>query len=343
MEVMKGKVTSFDIAYKAGVSQSTVSRAMSGSPLVSEETRQHILQIAREMNYTVDKSASNLRKQYSATLAVLIFEDPTIDDSLINPFFLTLLGSIIKAGASHNYDVLMSFQNADTDWHAVYQESNKADGLLLLGYGDFVSSRTILERLEESGTRFVRWGDASSDAPGISIGSDNRQGGFDATKHLISSGRSRIAFLGDASEHRPEFRARYQGYRDALDANGVEFDPELHVSIADSLEELGERATLALLDHDASFDAVFAASDLLAIGAMHALQSRDLRVPEDVAVIGFDDIALARSTTPPLTTVRQNTKLAGTMMVDTLVALLLNDKEASSQLLPSELVVRGSA
>ena len=339
---MKGKVTSFDIAYKAGVSQSTVSRAMSGSPLVSEETRQHILQIAREMNYTVDKSASNLRKQHSATMAVLIFEDPTIDDSLINPFFLTLLGSIIKAGAKHNYDVLMSFQNADTDWHAVYQDSNKADGLLLLGYGDYVSSRPILERLQNSGTRFVRWGDASDDTPGISIGSDNRQGGFDATTHLIERGRRRIAFLGDASEHRPEFRERYHGYRDALAAAGLELDPELHVSILDSLEELGERATEQLLDSGAQFDAVFAASDLLAIGAMHALQSRGLRIPEDVAIVGFDDIAIARSTTPPLTTVHQNTKLAGEVMVDTLVALLRGDDAAHSQLLPSELVVRGT-
>ena len=130
---------------------------------------------------------------------------------------------------------------------------------------------------------------------------------------------------------------------DSLDTNGVEFDPELHVSIADSLEELGERATLALLDHDAKFDAVFAASDLLAIGAMHALQSRGLRVPEDVAVIGFDDIALARSTTPPLTTVRQNTKLAGELMVDSLVKRLRGDTSVHSQLLPSELVLRQSA
>ena len=339
---MKGKVTSFDIAYKAGVSQSTVSRAMSGSPLVSEETRQHILQIAREMNYTVDKSASNLRKQHSATLAVLIFEDPTIDDSLINPFFLTLLGSIIKAGASHNYDVLMSFQNADTDWHAVYQDSNKADGLLLLGYGDFVASEAILQRLEDSGTRFVRWGEASSQSPGVSIGSDNHQGGFAATSHLLESGRRRIVFLGDASEHRPEFRARYEGYRAALEAAGVAFDPELHVSIADSLEELGERATVQLLETGASFDAVFAASDLLAIGAMHALQAHGLQVPSDVSVIGFDDIASARSTTPPLTTVRQNTKLAGEMMVHSLVGLLRGEA-VSSQLLPSELIVRGSA
>ena len=338
----KGKVTSFDIAYRAGVSQSTVSRAMSGSPLVSEETRQQILQIAREMNYTVDKSASNLRKQHSATMAVLIFEDPTIDDSLINPFFLTLLGSIIKSGAQHNYDVLMSFQNADTDWHAVYQDSNKADGLLLLGYGDYVASRQILERLEQSGTRFVRWGDVEADAPGVSIGSDNRQGGRDAVEHLIAGGCTRIAFLGDASAHRPEFRDRYLGYRDALKAHGIERDPELHVSVLDSLEELGERAVEQLLDSGASFDAVFAASDLLAIGAIHALQARGLRVPEDVAVVGFDDIAVARYSQPPLTTVRQNTKIAGELMVDTLVRSLRGEA-VESQRLASELVVRGSS
>jgi DNA-binding LacI/PurR family transcriptional regulator len=106
---VKGKATSFDIAYRAGVSQSTVSRALRHSPLVSEETRKKIQEIAKELNYTVDKNASSLRSQTSTTLALLLFEDPTSDDSLVNPFFLSMLGSITRECGVQGYDLLVSF------------------------------------------------------------------------------------------------------------------------------------------------------------------------------------------------------------------------------------------
>ncbi len=336
----KGKVTSFDIAYRAGVSQSTVSRAMSGSPLVSQDTRDHILAIAREMNYTVDKSASNLRRQHSATLAVLIFEDPTIDDSLINPFFTTLLGAILKSAGQANYDVLVSFQQFNTDWHAAYLDSNKADGLLLLGYGDYVASQGVLERLAESGTKFVRWGNLQGS--GVSIGSDNRQGGYAATHHLLQRGARRIAFIGDCSEHSPEFRERYLGYCDALAEFGIEPDPALQVGVADSMEVMGERATKQLLESGAAFDGLFAASDLLAIGSIYALHSAGRSVPGDVAVVGFDDMPVARYHNPPLTTVHQDTKRAGQVMVEAILAMIKGEAVESQQI-ASELVVRSSA
>ena len=153
---MKGKPTSFDIAYRAGVSQSTVSRALRGSPLVSPETRRRIQAIAKEINYKVDKNASNLRRQHSVTLALLLFEDPTTDDSLINPFFLSMLGSITRACAHHGYDLLVSFQQLSDDWHADYQDSHKADGLILLGYGDYLEAKPKLQKLVEQGTRRAR-------------------------------------------------------------------------------------------------------------------------------------------------------------------------------------------
>ena len=126
----KGKATSFDIAYLAGVSQPTVSRALRGSPTVNEETRRRILQIAHELNYKVDKNASNLRFQHSGTLALLFFEDPTLDDSLINPFFLSMLGSLTRACALQGYDLLISFQQLSNNWHVDYrgqQEGRRPD------------------------------------------------------------------------------------------------------------------------------------------------------------------------------------------------------------------------
>ena len=119
-----GKTTSFDIAKRAGVSQATVSRALRNSPLVNPETRAKVQRIAREMNYRVDRSAAGLRSQRSNTLALLFFEDPTSDDSQINPFFLTLLGHITRYATKQSYDVLVSFQQLSDDWLAV----GKADG-----------------------------------------------------------------------------------------------------------------------------------------------------------------------------------------------------------------------
>ncbi|MAO97347.1 MAG: LacI family transcriptional regulator, partial [Citromicrobium sp.] len=124
-----GKPTSFDIAYKAGVSQPTVSRALRGDRSVSKATRERIEQIARELNYTVDRNASSLRSQRSNTIALLFFEDPTPDDSMINPFFLAMLGSITRACANHGLDLLISYQRMEDDWHTRYQDSMRADGL----------------------------------------------------------------------------------------------------------------------------------------------------------------------------------------------------------------------
>src|SRR4249920_1651366 len=223
-QVMHDKPTSFDIAFLAGVSQPTVSRALRGSPVVSLETRKRIEEIARQLNYRVDKNASNLRSQHSNTLALLLFEDPTPDDSQINPFFLSMLGSITRASARQGYDLLISFQQLSRDWQQDYEDSRKADGIILLGYGDYEEYRPRLVRLVAQGTHFVRWGPVLEDQPGISVGCDNLQGGYEVTRHLLAQGRRRIAFLGHATTHYPEFFDRYRGHKGALvDAHVASF------------------------------------------------------------------------------------------------------------------------
>ena len=134
----EGPHTSFDIAYLAGVSQPTVSRALRNSPLVSEGTRKKVQEIAKQVNYKVDRNAANLRTKTTKTIALLIFEDPTLDDSQINPFFLSMLGSITRSAALEGYDLLVSFQQLSEDWHSEYELSHRADGIILLGYGDYV-------------------------------------------------------------------------------------------------------------------------------------------------------------------------------------------------------------
>lgn len=336
----KGKPTSFDIAYLAGVSQSTVSRALRGSPLVNAETQRRIQEAAEQLHYKVDKHASSLRTQRSGTLALLLFEDPTSDESHINPFFLPMLGSITRACAREGQDLLISFQQLSDDWHADYGDSMKADGLILLGYGDYLAYQGKLQKLLEQGTRFVRWGAVLPGQPGLSIGCENTDGGRLAGEHFAALGRRRIAFIGDASTHYPEFLDRYQGCDAALRASGACMDMALQVD-AESSEDAGYTATRELLGRGLPFDGLFGASDLIAIGAMRALAEAGLRVPEDVSVIGFDDIPAARFSTPPLTTVYQDTKRAGELLVETLMKLVRGEP-ATSIRLPTALVVRKS-
>jgi DNA-binding LacI/PurR family transcriptional regulator len=337
---MQGKPTSLDIAYLAGVSQPTVSRALRGSPMVSEETRRRIETIAQQLNYKVDKNASNLRCQHSNTLALLLFEDPTPDDSLINPFFLSMLGSITRACAQRGYDLLISFQQLSGNWHVDYEDSRKADGILLLGYGDYLEYRERLEQLVRQGTHFVCWGAVQENQPGLSVGCDNFRGGLEVTRHLLSLQRRSVAFLGTASGHYPEFLDRYRGYAAALSEAGVTASRTLQVD-AISMENSGYEAACELLARGQPFDAIVAASDLIAMGALRALQERRIDVPGTVSVVGFDDIPAASLANPPLTTVMQDTRLAGEVLVDMLLQSIRGET-VQNRKLPTRLVVRRS-
>ena len=337
---MQGKATSLDIAYLAGVSQPTVSRALRGSPMVSEETRRRIETIAQQLNYKVDKNASNLRCQHSNTLALLLFEDPTSDDSLINPFFLSMFGSITRACAQRGYDLLISFQQLSGNWHVDYEDSRKADGILLLGYGDYLEYRERLDQLVRQGTHFVCWGAVLEGQPGLSVGCDNFRGGHEVTRHLIGLARRQVAFLGTASGHYPEFFERYRGYSTALREAGIAVRQALQVD-AISMENSGYAAACELLARGEPFDAIVAASDLIAIGALRALQERHIDVPGAVSVVGFDDIPAASLANPPLTTVMQDTRLAGEVLVDTLLQSIRGEP-SHNRTLPARLIVRRS-
>lgn len=335
------KPTSFEIAYLAGVSQPTVSRALRGSKSVSKATREKIEAIARQLNYTVDKNASSLRTQRSNTLALLFFEDPTPDESNINPFFLSMLGSITRHCAAKGLDLLVSFQKLEDDWHRRYQESHRADGLILLGYGDYTLYESRLRQLVKAGTHFVRWGSVDEGTIGATVGSDNFGAGRLAGEHLIARGRRRIAFLGQADSHYPEFEQRHAGLLRALAAAGLSQDPALVVD-AISSEESGHGAARILLSRGVAFDAIFAASDLIAIGAQRVLADAGLAVPEDVAIVGFDDIPAAGFANPPLTTVVQDIRLAGEALVESVLAQI-EERIPPPAVLPTRLVVRASS
>lgn len=333
------KATSVDIAHRAQVSQATVSRALRNSPLVKPETRERIRQIAEEMRYRVDRSAAGLRSRCSRTLALLLFEEYSVE-APINPFFLNMLSHITRTAARRGFDLLVSFQQQSEDWHSDYELSNRADGLILLGYGDYTSNAERLARLTEANAHFVIWGPTVEDLHGHYLGCDNELGARRATQHLLNLGRRQIAFAGGASEHCPEFLQRFRGYETALRAMGCEPDPVLRVD-ADSDPTSGYQAGLQLIHSGRQFDAVVAASDLIAMGVIRSLLDNGLAVPADVSVVGFDDIATAAHYNPPLTTMRQDTRRAGEWLVDSVIALIEGGK-VESALIEPELVIRGS-
>ena len=337
---MQRAPTSNDIAALDGVSQPTVSRALSGSPSVSEATRARVLAAAEELNYKVNKNASGLRRQQSRTLAVLFFDEQLPEGPALNPLYLSLLGPMVRHSAECGYDLLISIQQLSSDWHVDYEDSRKADGIILLGYGDYREYLPKLEKLVGRGTHFVRWGSGDESQLGATVSSDNEQGGFDATSHLLSRGRRNIAFVGTADPGCPEFLERYLGYCRALRAAGIEPDDRLRADAGPS-ESDGRSALEALLQRGAEFDAIFAVSDVAAIGAMHALQDIGRGVPE-VAVVGFDDISAASLSSPPLTTVAQDPRQAAEALIDCLIEAI-EGGVPRNRVLPVKLTVRQSS
>jgi len=322
------------------VSQATVSRALRNSPLVREETRNRIQQIARDLNYFVNRNAAGLRTHQSNTIALLLFDETDGEDAQINPFFLSMLGYITRSAAARGYDVLISMQQQTDDWHIEYQASNRADGLILLGYGDYMNYREKLAALARANTRFTIWGPSINEQPGHSIGCDNVDGGFQATNHLLQTGRRRIAFLGNTSRRCPELAARYEGYRMALTDAGISPPNDLRIEV-NNATGAGQQAIEELLEAGKEFDAVFAVTDAIAIDAMRTLQEKGYDVPGDVAVVGFDDMPLAAHVTPALTTVRQDIREASEGLVQSIVGLI-QGQPVESTLMAPRLVVRDS-
>jgi DNA-binding LacI/PurR family transcriptional regulator len=237
--------------------------------------------------------------------------------------------------------LLISFQKMEDDWHVRYQDSHRADGLILLGYGDYTLYESRLRQLVASETRFVRWGSVSDSNIGATVGSDNVGAGRLAGEHLLAQGCRRIAFLGQADDHYPEFADRYRGLCAVMTEAGHPADPALQCGALSS-EGDGHDAVQAMLREGLKFDAIFAASDLIAIGAMRAVTEAGLRVPQDVAVIGFDDIPAACLTSPPLTTIMQDLNVAGELLVETLLAAIEDHPNANTSI-PAKLVVRASS
>ncbi len=336
-EPEKRKIQMADIARLAGVSTATVSRALNGSALINEETRLRIIELARSLNYTINLGAQNLRKGANTTIGVVIPYYPANRQSISDPFFLGMLGSLADALTDRQYDMLLSRVDADhLERVSALYDSGRVGGIIVIGQW---GHHDQLNELARQRLPFVAWGAQLPNQLYCSVGGDNASGGQLATEHLLGLGRKRIAFMGEKSLPEPE--KRFSGYQKALRKAGLKTDPALY--IPSSFAPLAAQDTLRVhLDrHGLNFDAIVAASDLIAISALGVLRERGYRVPEDVSVVGYDDVEPAAHSFPPLTTVRQPLDLAGAHLVDCLLRIMAGEKP-ESDLLPTTLVVRES-
>jgi DNA-binding LacI/PurR family transcriptional regulator len=326
-----------DIARLAGVSTSTVSRALAGSKLISEETRTRVMELARSLKYNINIGAQNLRMKQNRTVGVVVPYDPDTRQHLSDPFFLSMLGSLADALTEQGFDMLVSRVDAGTlDAAAAPFDTGRVIGIILIGQW---RHHDQLNQLAARHVPIVVWGAQLPQQLYCTVGGDNLAGGELAGAHLLAQGRQRIAFFGDINL--PEIGQRYEGLCQALRKAGIAPDPALQVQ-ASFVPDGGRLAVEELQGRGVAFDAVFAGSDLMAMTAINTFRQRGVDVPGQVAVVGYDDIELSSYFHPPLTTVQQPVQEAGRALVASLLELT-EGRPAPSLQLPTQLIVRASS
>lgn len=326
-----------DIARLAGVSTSTVSRALSGSTLVNLETRTRIVELARSLNYAINAGAQSLRLQQNKTVAMVVPYDPTTRQHLSDPFFLSLIGSVADALTEQGYDMLLSRIDADQlDGAMQLYETGRAIGVVLIGQW---RHHDQLNAMAVRGMPMVVWGAQLPQQAYATVGSDNFEGGRLATLHLIDQGAKHIAFVGDPLL--PEIGLRHAGYLRAHTERGLAVQPSLCLPAPFVTFDI-QQSVSTMVREGRRFDAIFASSDLAAMTSILTLSRLERRVPEDVLVVGYDDITLASHFHPSLSTICQPIVDAGRVLVEELLHQVAGES-SRSRTLRTELVARESS
>jgi len=326
-----------DIARLAGVSKSTVSRALNDSPLIGEETKDRVRALAREHKFVMNASARRLSLQQSHVVG-LMTHPYTSESSTTDIFMLEVMSGISAGLRARGYDLLLIHAGkGDDNWADGYIQTGRVDGFIVLSTS--CTPRQI-DNLIQLKAPFILWGRTAGTRRVCSVSGDSFAGGKLAAEHLLRIGRKRIAFLGGPASEL-EVADRFGGYEEALQEAGIAVDPTL-VAHGDYTSGSGLVAMRSLLERNPDLDGVFVNSDLMAIAAMDAIRERGRVVPDDVAVVGYDDVSLARFSDPPLTTIRQNGPLAGRLLAENLVEYVQKGVVTNVSI-PAELVVRRSA
>ena len=336
MQERRTKITMSELAKMAGVDISTVSRALSDSPRVKPETKKHILEVASSTGYVINTSARSLRRQTSEAIGLVIPLRPESGQTISDPFFLEMIAAVGNSASDAGYDLVVSLpKDKEKIAEKRLLEAGRADGLILIGQAGLKDRLHNLGNLRD---RVVVWGGRTEEADYTLVGSDNRGGGRLAAEHLLSLGRRRILFIGNMEL--PEVVLRYSGLLDAHEAIGLAH-PEGLILGLDFGGQNAFQKTLEFIDAGGRFDAVFASSDVLAIAALHAINARGMKVPHDVAIVGYDNINHSTMVVPHLTTIDQSIKQGGEMMVDLLLRKLAGE-QVESMTTPTRLIVRQS-
>ncbi|MGM1018190.1 MAG: LacI family DNA-binding transcriptional regulator [Actinomycetota bacterium] len=331
---MTSRATIEEVATAAGVSRSTVSRVVNGSTAVSPEALDAVRAAIERMNYVPNRAARSLASRQTHAIALIVPEDTTTFFG--DPFFAAIVAGI--TGALGGSDYLLNLLIASDDpgeKMTSFVRNGGVDGALIVSHH---TSDAFIGRIADAvpvvfGGRPVRVREND-----YVVDVDNVAGAHKATAHLVSQGRKRIATISGPLTMISS-ADRVQGYRAALADAGLSPFAEVE---GDYTEASGAAAARQILEHGVP-DAIFAASDLMARGALTALRSAGLSVPTDVAMIGYDDTSVALSTDPPLTTIRQPMYAQGSAMANVLLSRLSGGEPPQTTILPTELVVRDSA
>lgn len=339
MSPTRTRPTLEQVAARAGVGRGTASRVINGGAKVSERARQAVEDAIAELGYVPNPAARALVKRRTDTVALVIAESE--ERVFGEPFFAGVVRGIGAALADVDRQLVLLLAQASQRREGLdqYLTRQHVDGVLLLSLHD---DDELPDRIRAHGLPVVVGGRASEDVTTGFVDVDNVQGAGLAVAHLVERDRRRIATIAGPSDM-VAGSSRLQGYAAGLAAAGRELDRAL-VEHGDFGQESGAAAMRALLEREPALDAVFCANDLMAVGALQALREAGRRVPEDVAVVGFEDAPIARSAHPPLTTVHQSSEEMGREMVALLLATMADpDADPAGRMLTTRLVVRDSS
>jgi LacI family transcriptional regulator len=327
-----------DIARHAGVSVTTVSRALNGYSDVNENTRKRIAQVAKELNYSPNSLARSLVMKKSQTIGLLVsgFTKESVKDN----FMVEVLAGINEYVSGSSYDLVLFNTNSSKQREKTYTQlcrERRVDGVIIQGIR---TDDPYLKEVVDSDIPCVLV-DIPLEADNVShVTTDNVLGAEKAVNHLLGLGHEKIGMI-NGHEFAFVSQERLQGYKNALQEANGEFHPH-YVRVGEFTEELGRKAALQLLKDNPEITALFCASDLMAIGAISAADELDLKVPEDLSIIGYDDILLASYVNPKLTTIAQNKFSLGYEAARLLIGLLNNQSETHRLLIKTELKERES-
>jgi LacI family transcriptional regulator len=323
-----------EVAESAGVSYATVSHVINNTRLVSQETRERVLAAMDALNYRPNALARSLRQGKTNTLGLVL------PDSA-NPFFAEISRSIEDEAFKKGYSVFLCNTELDTERELFYVDvlsKKQVDGIVFVAAGDQADSLDFLVRRNMPVVMIDR------DVPNVEVDAvltDNKLGGYLATRHLLELGHRRIACIAGPSTITPSAE-RIIGYRKALEEAGISYDESLIIR-GDYHAQSGMEITHSILKMDPRPTAIFCLNDLMALGALRAAAEAGCSVPQDLAIVGYDDLELAHFTNPPLTTIAQPKKEVGAQAISLLVDRISRKSRPPSRLvLPPELIVRRS-